>query len=203
MLYTPTVFWMQIRIHDFFSEWRVILPYQTSVDTAISELQWMLHHTATLFFVVKAISSAALHLPLCFWCPMLFAVGDWVDMGYFQHCSISARSRRSFYRAVMLIELHTDMLLMSHIDLALGVVTAYQRQIWCWIPKTAKVNGRCTLFQHWRASQVKGIIIADLDPWDLLWDESSMCPLCATCQIQNWSNLYQEWENCNVLTTVH
>lgn len=75
---------MQIRILDFFSEQRVTLPYQTSVDTAISELQWMLHHTATLVFVVKANSSAALQLPLCLWCLILSAVGDWVDVCYFQ-----------------------------------------------------------------------------------------------------------------------
>ena len=121
------------------------MPYQTSVDTAISELQWMLHHTATLVFVVKAISSAALQLPLCFWCLILFAVSDWVDLCYFQQCSLSAISMRSFYRAVMQFEMRVDMLLVSHIDLALGVVTAYQRQIWYHIPKTAKVNGRCTL----------------------------------------------------------
>lgn len=157
----------------------------------------MLHHTATLFFVVKAISSAALQLPLCFWCLMLFTLSDWVDMCYFQQCSLSARSMRSFYRAVMPFDLRIDMLLTSHRDVAPGVVTAYQRQIWYQIPKIPKVNGKCTLV-HFCSFNIEGSprwrisIITYLAPWDLCWGESSMHPFHAICQIQNWSNLDQE-----------
>lgn len=80
LLYTQIIFWVQIRVCDSFIEWKVILPYQTSVDTAISELQWMLHYTATLVFVIKAISFAALQLTFCFWWPIIFVVSAWVDM---------------------------------------------------------------------------------------------------------------------------
>lgn len=43
----------------------------------------------------------------------------------------------------MLCKIHVDTLLVSHVDLALRVVIAYQRQIWYEIPKTDEINKRC------------------------------------------------------------
>lgn len=57
------------------------------------------------------------------------AVSEWVDMCYFQQCSLSARSMRSFCRDVMLFELYVDMLLASHTGLALRVVIFTKRKL--------------------------------------------------------------------------
>lgn len=94
LLYTQIIFCVQIRVCDFFTEWKVILPDQISIATAISKPQWMLHYTATLGFVIKAISSAALQLPFCFWWLVVFVVNAWVDTLF-----SSAMSIRVIYRS--------------------------------------------------------------------------------------------------------
>lgn len=129
--------------------------------TSFQSEEWfcLIRHLSILLFL--NFSGCCITQPLCFLLSKQFllqlfsclsAFGAWYSLlsvtgwtCYFQRCSLSARSMRSFYRAVTLFELHVDMPLASHIDLALRVVTACQRQIWYQIPKVAKVNGRCTL----------------------------------------------------------
>lgn len=150
---------VQIRVCNF-TERKVILPYHTSIDTAISGLQWMLHYTATSVFVIKAISYAVRQLPFCFWCLIIFVVSAWVGT-LFPSAQPLCHKHQTSTKSVMFCEMFLGRLLESHIDLVLGEVAAYQRQIWCQILKTAKVNGKCSglllLAQDSRMSQVKGI----------------------------------------------
>lgn len=86
VLHTQIIFWVQIRIYNFLSEWRVMLPYQTSVDTAISELHWMLHHSHFGFLLSKQFLLQHFSCLSAFgaWYSLLSVTG-W--MCYFQQCS--------------------------------------------------------------------------------------------------------------------
>lgn len=124
LMYMQIIFCMQIRVHDFFLEWRVILTYQTSVDTAISEPRWMLHHTATSDFCCQSNFSCSSSAALLLLVPGSLCC-QWLDRHVlFPSVQPLCHKQRKFLQSCDTL---WDTILEYHTDLSLEVVTVYQR----------------------------------------------------------------------------